>query len=110
MKPSAPVSTFTNLPANSSTVQLAALFVRIVQPVAFVYAGAPLHVLDSPPTKFGLFAGGVILLLPGFLALTGALGLFDAWFDFRKLRASSTRGNPFALFHRSSADGPKDEE
>ena len=61
-------------------------------------------------TKFGLFAGGVILLLPGFLALTAALGLFDAWFDFRRFRASSTRGNPFALFHRSSADGPKEED
>jgi uncharacterized protein YybS (DUF2232 family) len=60
-------------------------------------------------TKFGLFAGGVILLLPGFLALTAGLGLFDAWFDFRRIRSASTRGNPFAPFHRSSADDLKEK-
>ncbi len=56
------------------------------------------------PMRVAFLAGGVVLFLPAFLAATSALGLFDTWFDFRRVRTSEEGGNPFSFHHPSSED------
>jgi hypothetical protein len=55
------------------------------------------------PLQIGLLAGGFVLFLPFHALATGALGLFDTWFDFRKLRSEGGE-DPLRVFHQSSED------
>jgi hypothetical protein len=55
-------------------------------------------------TKVAVMVGGAIFFLPMFLATTSGLGLFDTWFDFRRLRAGEPGHRPFSPFSRSSDD------
>jgi hypothetical protein len=59
-----------------------------------------------PPAARGtLIATAAIFFLPLHLALTTAIGLFDAWFDFRGIRFPSSSANPFGFLRgRSSGD------
>jgi hypothetical protein len=54
--------------------------------------------------RIGLLAGGFLLFLPFHAILTASLGLFDTWFDFRKLKTEAEREDPFRVFHQSSGD------
>lgn len=54
--------------------------------------------------KVAAITGGAVLFLPMFLATTSGLGLFDTWFDFRRLRAGEPGQRPFSPFPRSSDD------
>ena len=51
-----------------------------------------------------VFVGGVLFFFPLFLVTTSGLGLFDTWFDFRRLRAGEPGQRPFSPFPRSSND------
>ena len=52
--------------------------------------------------RIAFLAGGVLVFLPAFLLATLGLGLFDTWFDFRRVRKAEEGGSPFS-FHRSSS-------
>ncbi len=56
------------------------------------------------PWRVAFLAGGAMLFLPAFLAVTVSLGLFDTWFDFRRVRTSEEGGSPFSFHHPSSGD------
>jgi hypothetical protein len=56
------------------------------------------------PLKIGILAGGSLLFLPFHALATGALGLFDTWFDFRKLKSEDEGEDPLRVFHQSSGD------
>jgi hypothetical protein len=56
------------------------------------------------PVRTALLTGAVFLFLPFHAAVTGGLGLFDTWFDFRRQRALEEREDPFRVFHQSSGD------
>ncbi|MGH2571464.1 MAG: DUF2232 domain-containing protein, partial [bacterium] len=60
--------------------------------------------------RFGLFAGGVFLFLPVFLIVAAGLGLFDAWFDFRRQRDPEPGGHPFSFLRGSSRDDANEKE
>ncbi len=56
------------------------------------------------PVRSALLGGAVVLFLPFHAAVTGGLGLFDTWFDFRRQRSLEEREDPFRVFHQSSGD------
>jgi hypothetical protein len=56
------------------------------------------------PVRAALLGGAVLLFLPFHGAVTGGLGLFDTWFDFRRQRSAEEREDPFRVFHQSSGD------
>ncbi len=57
-----------------------------------------------PVVRALFLAGGWIFFLPFHALVTGSLGLFDTWFDFRRLKAAEEREDPFRVFHQSSGD------
>jgi hypothetical protein len=58
----------------------------------------------SRPIRAALLSGAFVLFLPFHGAVTGGLGLFDTWFDFRRQRTAEEREDPFRVFHQSSGD------
>jgi hypothetical protein len=46
------------------------------------------------PARGLVLGAGLLLALPMFLALAAGLGLFDAWFDFRRIRATPSPESP----------------
>ena len=66
--------------------------VIVVTGFAFVTRGLAIEVfwLDRTEIRRGVrvaaFAAAVLLAFPAFLVVTAGLGLFDTWFDFRKIR------------------------
>lgn len=54
--------------------------------------------------RVAFLTGGWLFFLPFHALVTGALGLFDTWFDFRRLKAAEEREDPFRVFHQSSGD------
>jgi hypothetical protein len=60
--------------------------------------------------RFGLFAGGVVLFLPVFLIVAAGFGLFDSWFDFRRIRDPEPGSHPFSFLRGSSRDDANEKE
>lgn len=58
----------------------------------------------SPAIRVGLLMAAWIFFLPFHGMVTGGLGLFDTWFDFRRLKADGEREDPLRVFHQSSGD------
>lgn len=52
----------------------------------------------------GLLATGAAVFLPVFPMASSGLGLFDTWFDFRRVRNPEKGENPFSVFRQSSGD------
>lgn len=46
------------------------------------------------PVRGLVIGAGILLALPMFLALSAGLGLFDAWFDFRRIRVTPSPESP----------------
>jgi len=62
------------------------------------------------PVRIAYFAASALLFLPVFILVTAGLGLFDAWFDFRRQRGEGKGANPFSVFHQSSGDDQRGTE
>jgi hypothetical protein len=62
------------------------------------------------PVRIAYYAASVLLFLPVFVLVTSGLGLFDAWFDFRRQRGEGKGANPFSVFHQSSGDDQRGTE
>ncbi|MCA9751895.1 MAG: DUF2232 domain-containing protein [Gemmatimonadetes bacterium] len=60
--------------------------------------------------RVAYFLASVLLFLPVFAFVTSALGLFDAWFDFRRHRDEGKGSNPFSMFQQSSGDDQRGAE
>lgn len=56
------------------------------------------------------FGAGILLFAPVFLSVTAALGLFDAWFDFRRQRGEGDGESPLSFFPPSSGDDQRGTE
>lgn len=56
------------------------------------------------------FGVSVLLFAPVFLSVTAALGLFDAWFDFRRQRGEGDGESPLSFFPPSSGDDQRGTE
>lgn len=52
-----------------------------------------------------LLAVGALVFLPVFPLTAAGLGLFDTWFDFRRVRGPEGGSNPLSFRHSSSDDG-----
>jgi hypothetical protein len=57
------------------------------------------------PLRVALFLGVGVVFLPFYGIATAGLGLFDTWFDFRRLQAGPGPGGPFPDSGRESGDG-----
>jgi hypothetical protein len=55
-----------------------------------------------PVWRVAFLGGGALVFLPAFLLATLGLGLFDTWFDFRRVRRAGEGGGP-SPFHRPSS-------
>ena len=62
------------------------------------------------PVRIAYFAASALLFLPVFVLVTSGLGLFDAWFDFRRQRGEGKGATPFSVFHQSSGDDQRGTE
>lgn len=74
--------------------------------------GITVHWMDRAKVGRGMriafFIANVVLFLPVFAAVTAALGLFDTWFDFRRLRGTGGGRHPLSMFDNSSGDDLKE--
>lgn len=52
-----------------------------------------------------LLVVGALVFLPVFPVVAAGLGLFDTWFDFRRVRGPEGGNNPLSFRHSSSDDG-----
>lgn len=95
------------LPPGVATVGLNGI---AVSAVAYVLRGTAIewHWMEragvGPVFRVAFLAGGWIFFLPFHALATGSLGLFDTWFDFRRLKRADDREDPFRVFHQSSGD------
>jgi hypothetical protein len=51
-----------------------------------------------------VLGAGAIVFLPVFPVVASGLGLFDTWFDFRKLKGPESGSHPLSVFGPSSSD------
>lgn len=97
----------TLLPRIAATVGLNAI---VVAAFAYVVRGTAIewHWMERAGVgrsiRAAVLAGGWLFFLPFHGIVTGGLGLFDTWFDFRKLKTAEEREDPFRVFHQSSGD------
>ncbi len=60
------------------------------------------------PLQVALFLGVGLVFLPFYVIATGGLGLFDTWFDFRRLRSGPGASGSFSDSDRTSDEGSQE--
>jgi hypothetical protein len=55
-------------------------------------------------TSAALLFGAGLVLLPVFPLAAASVGLFDTWFDFRRLKGPEGGSHPLSVFRHSSSD------
>lgn len=55
--------------------------------------------------SFALLLAGAVVFLPVFPLVAAGLGLFDTWFDFRRVKGLEGGNHPLSFRHSSSDDG-----
>jgi hypothetical protein len=58
----------------------------------------------GPKTSAALLFGAGLVLLPVFPLAAATVGLFDTWFDFRRLKGPEGGSHPLSVFRHSSSD------
>jgi hypothetical protein len=60
------------------------------------------------PLRVALFLGAGLVFLPFYVITTAGLGLFDTWFDFRRLRSGPGASGSFSESDRESDEGSQE--
>ena len=58
----------------------------------------------GPKTSAALLIGAGLVLLPVFPLAAASVGLFDTWFDFRRMKGPEGGSHPLSVFRHSSSD------
>jgi hypothetical protein len=63
-----------------------------------------------PLVRAAFWTASVVLFLPVYVSITSGIGLFDAWFDFRRQRGEGEGSYPFPWLRQSSGDDQRGTE